>query len=141
MAVGSDGVHFRDATDGPLLTAGHEGSWDDAWVCQCSVTRVGRWWYMLYVGMSRRDNNKDGQAFGLARALHPAGPWEKYPGNPIFSPTEDGHSWDSSFLQHPCPLRIQGRWHLYYTGHDGKRYSTGVAQGAVTAPQPSSLTE
>lgn len=124
-AAGHDGLSFADVVPHPVLGPGDEGSWDDAWVCQAHVIEIEGWWYMLYVGMSSGRDNKDGQAFGLARAPHPAGPWEKYPGNPVFSPA-GREAWDGLFLQHPCPVRCGDEWRLYYTGHG---ITTGYAVG------------
>ena len=56
-----------------------------------------------------------------------AGPWEKHPHSPIFTPA-GGSAWDGRFLQHPCPVLRDGRWYLYCTGNNGHRYAVGVAR-------------
>jgi hypothetical protein len=75
-------------------------------------------------------------AFGLARARHPAGPWEKYPRNPVFQPTGDEKDFDGVFLQHACPVQVDGQWRLYYNGWTrkssarnriGAEYAIGLA--------------
>lgn len=129
LAVGLDGMSFEDLGLLPALGPGGQGAWDDAWVCQAHVLRYGDWWYMLYVGMSRRGANKDGQAFGLARSRHPAEGWEKYPHNPVFTPA-GGEAWDGRFLQHPCPVPYGDRWRLYYTGNGPEGYAVGLATGS-----------
>jgi len=130
VAVGLDGIAFEDLGLLPALAPGEKGAWDDAWVSQAHVLSHRDWWYMLYVGMSRRGDNKDGQAFGLARARHPAEQWEKHPHNPVFSPT-GGDAWDGRFLQHPCPVRAGDQWRLYYTGNGPEGYAVGLANGPV----------
>ena len=137
VAASPDGVSFADVAPHPVLAPGEDGSWDDAWVCQASVVQADDEWYMLYVGMSRRNDNKDGQAFGLARAPQPEGPWEKYPHNPIFTPA-GGDAWDGRFLQHPCPVHFGDQWRLYYTGNGPDGYAVGLATSPSVTQVPSS---
>ena len=66
---------------------------------------------------------------GLARARHPEGPWEKYPGNPVFSPTGDPGDWDGGLRHHVCPVQIDGGWFFYYNGWNG----TETAQNSAGA--------
>ncbi len=63
-----------------------------------------------------------------------AGPWERYSENPILAGTGKKGDFDSTFVQHACPMIIDGQWVLYYTGNDGnenvhpgKRYRQGLA--------------
>jgi len=132
IASSDDGIHFKElATD--IVKPGPEGSWESQAVSQAAVRKIGDWWYMIYSGFPK-GASKRAQAFGLARALRPEGPWEKYPGNPIFAATGNKRDWDGAFVQHACPERIDGKWVLYYTGNDGnenvppgKRYRQGLA--------------
>lgn len=125
VARGRDGIHFKElASD--LITPGPKGSWESQAVSQATVKRVGDWWYMIYSGFPKGPS-KTAQAFGLARARRIEGPWEKYPGNPIFTATGDRKDWDGLFVQHACLVKIDGTWHLYYNGNDGKAYREGVA--------------
>jgi len=75
---------------------------------------------MLYSGGTnnhgRKYSGKNRMAFGLARARHPQGAWEKYPHNPVFKPTGNETDFDGIFLQHACPVLVGGRWRLYYNG-------------------------
>ena len=129
VATSLDGVHLADAHVNPVLAPGPDGAWDDAMVSQASVVAIGDWWYLLYSGKSKRAHNKDGQSFGLARARHPLGPWTKYPGNPVFGPAGDAAAWDGAFVQHACPVNVDGRWRLFYNGHGGENstYRIGIA--------------
>jgi len=60
-----------------------------------------------------------------------AGPWERYSENPILAGTGNKGDFDSKFVQHACPMKIDGQWVLYYNGNQGghphKTYSQGVA--------------
>ena len=126
-AVSADGVQFEDGPNNPLIELGPAGTWDAQHVCQASVVFIDPWWYMLYIGASETSVNKHGQSVGLARAANPLGPWEKYPANPVFAPSGQEGAWDGAYLQHPCPVEVDGQWRLYYTGNNGQVYAIGMA--------------
>ena len=75
-------------------------------------------------------------AFGLARARHPEGPWEKYSHNPVFEPTDKVRDFDGIFLQHACPVKVDDQWRLDCNGWSlnskaknsiGAEYAIGLA--------------
>jgi len=122
VATSNDGIAWTDSPKSPVLTTSQRtaDSWDDGMVSQCSVTKIGDWYFMLYSGSTnnhgRKYSGKNRMAFGLARARHPEGPWEKYPHNPVFKPTGNEKDFDGVFLQHPCPVKAGDQWRLYYNG-------------------------
>lgn len=142
VATSTDGINWTDSPKSPVLTTSErsDDSWDDGMVSQCSVTKIGDWFYMLYSGGTnnhgRKYSGKNRMAFGLARARHPEGPWEKYPNNPIFKPTGNEKDFDGIFLQHACPVKVGNQWRLYYNGWTlnpeatnsiGAEYAIGLA--------------
>lgn len=150
VATSQDGVHFTDSAKNPMLTTGEltADSWDDGMVSQECVVKVRDWFYMMYSGSTTREGRKyagkNMQSFGLARARHPEGPWEKYPGNPVFRPSGNAEDFDGIFLQHPCLVQADGQWRLYYNGWTldpnakndvtgGARYSIGMARLGTAA--------
>jgi len=122
VATSPDGVRWTDSAKSPVLVVSERtaDSWDDGMVSQCSVTKIGDWFFMLYSGGTnnhgRKYSGKDKMAFGLARARHPEGPWVKCPRNPVFKPTGNTKDFDGIYLQHPCPVLVDGHWRLYYNG-------------------------
>lgn len=143
VATSRDGVTWTDSPQSPILTVGERtaDSWDDGMVSQCSVKKIGDWFFMLYSGGTnnhgRKYSGKNRMAFGLARAKNAEGPWEKYPGNPVFKPTGNEDDFDGIFLQHPCPVKVGKQWRLYYNGWTsvpksrerpvGAEYAVGLA--------------
>ena len=118
VGISKDGTDFKLLAE-DIVAPGDEGSWESRGVRQAAVRKIDDWWYMIYVGIPRGYVH---QAFGLARARKPEGPWEKYPGNPIFTPEgTDWKDWEL-FLQHPCPVKVNGEWRLYYAGCNGYHY-------------------
>ena len=125
VASSRDGVRFEElAAD--VVVPGRGGTWESQAVSQSAVRKVGDWWYMIYSGFPK-GASKSAQAFGLARARRPQGPWQKYPDDPIFTATGNDEDWDGGFVQHACPVEIDGAWHLYYAGNQTGVYRTGVA--------------
>ena len=142
VATSTDGTNWSDSVKSPVLTTSEQtaDSWDDGMVSQCSVTKIGDWFYMLYSGGTnnhgRKYSGKNRMAFGLARARYPEGPWEKYPHNPVFKPTGHEEDFDGIFLQHACPVKVGDQWRLYYNGWTlnpeaknsiGAEYAIGLA--------------
>lgn len=142
VAISRDGITWTDSPKSPVLTPSKctADSWDDGMVSQCSVHKIGDWYYMLYSGSTnkygRQHAGKNRMAFGLARSKSPEGPWEKYPHNPVFKPTGNEQDFDGVFLQHPCPVKEEGQWRMYYNGWTkkedakntiGAEYAIGVA--------------
>lgn len=116
VATSRDGITWTDSPKSPMLTTSERtaDSWDDGMVSQCSVTKIGDWFYMLYSGGTdndgRKHSGKNRMAFGLARARHPEGPWEKYPHNPVFKPTGSEKDFDGIFVQHARPVKVGDQW-------------------------------
>ncbi len=142
VATSTDGINWTDTAQSPVLITSEQSddSWDDGMVSQCSVTKIHDWFYMLYSGGTnnhgRKYSGKNRMAFGLARARHPEGPWEKYPDNPVFKPTGNEEDFDGIFLQHACPVKVGNQWRLYYNGWTlnpearnsiGAEYAIGLA--------------
>jgi poly(3-hydroxybutyrate) depolymerase len=146
VATSPDGINWTDSPKSPVLTVSERtpDSWDDGMVSQCSVHKIGHWFYMLYSGSTnkhgRKYSGKNRMAFGLARARYPEGPWEKYPDNPVFAPTGNEEDFDGIFLQHACPVKVGDQWRLYYNGWTlhpeakntiGAEYAIGLAFAKV----------
>lgn len=142
VATSKDGINWKDSPKSPMLTTSKRTStsWDDGMVSQCSVHKIDDWFYMLYSGgtnnYGRQYSGKNRKAFGLARAHHPEGPWEKFPHNPVFKPTGNKDDFDGIYLQHPCPVKVGNQWRLYYNGWTlnpkaknriGAEYAIGLA--------------
>ena len=141
VASAKDGIHFKPLADNILVPASESNRnqadwWESGGVCQPAVRKVDGWWYMIYDGFAR---GRWERAFGLARARTPEGPWEKYSNQAIFvakgtknygAPKE----WDV-FLQHPCPVKVNGEWRLYFAGCSQYHYWGQVGMATKGDPQ------
>ena len=64
------------------------------------------------------------------------GPWNRYNKNPIIRLEGKEADFDGIYLQHACPILVDGQWRLYYNGWTlnpkakneiGAEYAIGVA--------------
>jgi len=102
-----------------ILGLGPEASWDSTLIMVNGATRTPDGKFGLtYMGF----NGKTWSGIGLATADHPAGPFMKYPGNPVL-PTVPG-SWEKVIHEHTL-YRDADRYILFYTGFDGKTGDRG----------------
>ncbi len=108
----------------PMLAPG-PADWDHVHVCDPCIIR-GRYrhagtvytWAMFYLGCDRHDNNHN--QVGVAFAKHPAGPYIKWPGNPII-PFTGTDSWGTG---QPSGFSLDGKGRLLLS------YSLGTPDGS-----------
>ncbi len=112
----TDGVTFTEL--GPVLTKSSSG-WDSIEVISPSVLYDGGTYYLYYEGAS-----STGRAIGVATSSSPTGPFTKYSGNPILTPSV---SWEGSIVGTPAIAKIGVSYFLFYHGNNGQRDQGGVA--------------
>jgi hypothetical protein len=119
-----------DDDHSPLVGTG--SGWEAATVGDPSVRRVGDLWVMDYYGVnSGYTAASDGIAV-CPDSLFPLGPWVKYSGNPVLSPTAS--TYDSQFAHKPFTVYKGGILFHYYTAVDG----SNVRQIALAIEAPPS---
>ncbi len=102
-------------------------AWDGVHVCDPCVVR-GRYrfqgtlyrWALFYLGCDRHDNNHN--QLGVALARHPAGPYLKWPGNPLVPYTRTD-SWGTG---QPSGFSLDGKGRLLLSYSLGTSGSSGV---------------
>lgn len=100
-----------DDVNSPLLDVGSGGSWDDAFVGDPSVYRLGDHWYMAYYG-NDGSVSKDGVATTTPAAF-PLG-WTKYSGNPILGPGAGG-TYDDAAAHKPFIVVTATTYYHFFT--------------------------
>jgi predicted GH43/DUF377 family glycosyl hydrolase len=104
-----------DDSNSPLLEAGTSGAWDDAWVGDPFVYRVGETWYMAYYGNDGA-SNQDGIAT-TSDADFPLG-WTKYASNPVLTVGTAG-AFDDTDAGRPAIWVTPTRYYHWYVTSDG----------------------
>ena len=95
-----------------VLTVGPYRSWDESGVADPYVIRVGRSYYMFYLGMDRARR----QRLGVATSDDGVR-WYKLRSNPILELGEYG-AFDSNGLGEPAVWTARGYYWMLYTGRD-----------------------
>ena len=111
LARSSDGRHWRKARF-PVMDYGPRGSGDERGLADPYVRKVGRYFYMFYLGEDRARR----QRLGVARSLDGAA-WQKLRSNPILELGRYG-SFDEMGLGEPAVWIAHGFYWMLYTGRD-----------------------
>jgi predicted GH43/DUF377 family glycosyl hydrolase len=107
----------------PVLPRGPYGSWDERGVADPDVIRVGRVYYMFYLGMDRARR----QRLGVAESQDGVS-WYKLRSNPILELGEYG-AFDANGLGETAVWTARGYYWMLYTGRDrGEVRRLGLAQ-------------
>jgi predicted GH43/DUF377 family glycosyl hydrolase len=104
LATSSDGINWTKYGSDPVLREGNPGDWDELFVTDADVLKVGSTWYMYYSGL-------DGprERLGLATSTDGIN-WTKYENNPILE--AEGNIWQ------PSVLKVGDTWYMWYGTHN-----------------------
>lgn len=102
----------------PVLDRGPYMSWDERAVADPNVIRLGRYFYMYYLGQDRADPPR--QRLGVARSAD-GEHWEKLRGNPVLASGGPG-SFDERGLGEPAVWISNGFYWMLFTGRDAHEY-------------------
>jgi predicted GH43/DUF377 family glycosyl hydrolase len=111
LARSSNG-HQWQRHGAPVLDVGPRGSWDERGVGDPQVLRIGRSYYMFYLGMDRARRQRIGVAVSDDGAT-----WFKQRSNPILELGEYG-AFDENGLGEPAVWASHGYYWMLYTGQD-----------------------
>jgi len=111
LARSRDG-HQWQRLQSPVLTVGPWGSWDERGVADPYVIRIGRAYYMFYLGMDRARR----QRLGVATSDDGV-KWYRLRSNPILELGAYGE-FDAQGLGEPAVWATRGYYWMLYTGRD-----------------------
>ena len=114
LARSSDGRHWRKAQF-PVMDYGPRGSWDERGLADPYVLKVGRYFFLFYLGEDRARR----QRLGVARSLD-GEHWQKLRSNPILEIGKYG-SFDEMGLGEPAVWIAHGYYWMLYTGRDTRQ--------------------
>lgn len=127
-ATSEDGWHWTE--QGPAVTRGKPGSYDDRSVFTPEVLAHDSKFYLIYQVVKSPYLRRSYENVSLAVADSPEGPWKKVPG-PILEAAQDGEwdgdadnrflvkskgSFDSHKTHDPTLMAYNGKFYLYYKG-------------------------
>jgi Glycosyl hydrolases family 32 N-terminal domain len=112
----SDNARAWRKEPAPVLGPGPYMSWDERGVADPYVIRIGRWFYLYYLGQDRARR----QRLGVARSNDGIS-WEKLRANPILELGGPG-AFDENGLGEPAVWSAGGYYWMLYTGRDLTEY-------------------
>jgi len=137
-AASTDGLNWQDR--GQAIDRGAAGEWDSFGVITPYIAVIDGKYYLFYTGTSAakpfrlRDPDGTLRHIGVAIADSPDGPWTKFDGNPVLSPTAD--AWDSLIVDDTHLIVRNGKYWLYYKGGHGTIDAADTEWGLAMADRP-----
>lgn len=138
VAVSTDKGHTWNEL-GEVLGTGNEGQWDSQAVFTPNILFEKGTYYLYYTGVHPTPTNAKGEfennsvndftAIGLAKAVHPEGPFYRCCPKPILEVSSDKNQFDSYRVDDAVLLKRNGKYRLYYKG---RKYSDGNSGPAHT---------
>lgn len=136
-ATSSDGKLWTER--GEAIPKGGTGAWDENGVFTPTTLIAKGRYYLIYTAIPkpviREGEGSTSTALGAAFADSPAGPWEKFSGNPILATGEPG-AWDSHRIDDACMIVREGKYWLYYKGRERGKRAAETKMGVAIASDP-----
>lgn len=112
VATSADGTTWTKVAGNPVFVAGTAGSWDESYVREPSVVKVGATYHMWYAGTNAWP------AFSIGHATSSDGlTWTRDPANPVLVPSPG--AFDDATVYGPRVVHYGGAFHMWYSGGDG----------------------
>ncbi|MCF8360134.1 MAG: T9SS type A sorting domain-containing protein [Prolixibacteraceae bacterium] len=108
-----DGINWHKKTDEPVLAVNSDNVWEDVFVQDPKVLKIGETYHMWYGALG---SVQPGQQIGYAvstNGIH----WVRNLSQPIL-PTGKGNAWDNYLCSFPAVVYKNDVFHLWYTGAD-----------------------
>ena len=120
-ATSHDGLNWDKFDKNPVFQADPEKSWEQYKVTACQVIKRKKDYLMFYIGF----HDINFAQIGMARSPNGIDNWERYPQNPIITPTPGG--WDASATYKPFAIQEKDCWMLWYNGRNEALEQIGLA--------------
>lgn len=123
---------------GEAVGKGGAGAWDERGVFTPNILRFGGKFYLYYTAVSAAHDNAvpTPTHIGVAIADSPAGPWKKFAGNPILSPSTDPAKFDSSRVDDAALAIRDGKIWFYYKGRTKGKGPWETKMGVAISASP-----
>jgi tRNA A37 threonylcarbamoyladenosine synthetase subunit TsaC/SUA5/YrdC len=123
---------------GESLGKGDAGAWDERGVFTPNILRFGGKFYLYYTAVAAGHDNAipTPTHIGVAVADSPAGPWQKFSGNPVLSPSADPAKFDSSRVDDAAMAVRDGKIWFYYKGRTKGKGPGETKMGVAFAASP-----
>ncbi len=134
FATSPDGLQWTE--QGEAIGKGGQSAWDERGVFTPNILRFCTKYYLYYTAVSARHNKTTPTRIGLAVADDPAGPWKKFEGNPVLSPSDDSARFDSMRVDDAALLVREDKIWFFYKGRTKGKGPTETKMGVAFADSP-----
>ena len=136
-------VWYATSPDGYVWTEqrkavgkGGAGAWDEHGVFTPNILIFGGRFHLYYTAVAAGHGATTPTQIGVAIADSPAGPWRKFAGNPVLSPSTEPAQFDSMRVDDAALLVRGGRIWLYYKGRQQGKSPAETKMGVAMADLP-----
>ena len=133
-ATSPDGRKWTE--QGEALGKGGKGAWDEHGVFTPNILRFGGKCYLYYTAVAAGHNNSTPTQIGVAVADAPAGPWQKFTGNPVLSPSANAARFDSMRVDDAALVVRDRKVWFYYKGRIKGKGPGETKMGVAFADSP-----
>jgi predicted GH43/DUF377 family glycosyl hydrolase len=133
-ATSNDGINWTRYASNPVLNLGSAGTWEDKHVYVSSVIKDSDGMYKIWYTGHDGSNTRIGYASSSDGIS-----WTKYGSNPVLNRGVGG-TWDDVHVHSPSMIKENGRYTMWYSGHDGAMWRIGrahVQPRKSVSPSPS----
>lgn len=116
LAWSDDLVTWHKSPNNPIHGVGPKGTWSDNIVYQAFVMKRDGWYWMYYNAHGSKDNCEQ---IGLAVSRDLID-WFEHEDNPILRKGDPSRDRDHVIIADPWVMKLDGTWHMFYFGYDGK---------------------
>lgn len=134
FATSPDGLQWTE--QGEAIGKGEQSAWDERGVFTPNILRFGKKYYLYYTAVAAGHNKSTPTRIGVAVADAPAGPWKKFEGNPVLSPSDDSAKFDSMRVDDAALLVREGKVWFFYKGRTKGKGPTETMMGVAFADSP-----
>lgn len=139
-------VYYATSPDGHRWTErglavgkGAKGAWDEHGVFTPNILAFkgekGEY-YLYYTGVAASHGSLTPTHIGVAISASPDGPWTKFRGNPVLSPSKDPAKFDSMRVDDASLVVRDGKVWFYYKGRQTDRSPGETKMGVAIGPDP-----
>jgi beta-xylosidase len=135
-ATSEDGVHWTE--QGQALAPSTSDAWDDFGVLTPFTAKIDGRYYLFYSAVESPHGPEltHHTKIGVATAESPDGPWTKFNGNPILTPSREPGRFDEQLVDDAWVLVREGQYWLYFKGREQGKSTNETQIGLARAEDP-----
>jgi len=133
-ATSPDGRQWTE--QGETAGKGGPGAWDEHGVFTPNILVFGGKCYLFYTAVAAGHGSTTPTRIGVTVSDSPDGPWKKFEGNPVLSPSPDPAQFDSMRVDDAAFVVRDGKIWFYYKGRQINKSPAETKMGVAIGDSP-----